>query len=147
MPYSHHVSTTPRGRVTVVTDSDELAREIRAGLAVCDLVTEVQRVPLDSCTDVVPSQADDEIPDLVIVAAASAGENADCVREIREADARRLVPVVALCRSGDPDLFECLDAGANGLVPLDCEGGVHAAVAGTAAFWLRHNRLLRALDA
>jgi len=133
--------------VAVVADDDALFRDIQAGLAVCPLATQVRRVPLASCTQVVPTHEDEETPDLVIVAAGSGRESAECVREIRVSDARRLVPLVALCVMGDPDLVACLDAGANGLVPVDGVGGVPEAVAETAAFWLAHNRLLRALDA
>jgi len=146
MPTQFHRSTEPRGRVVLVADCEALERELRASLAACEALRSLHRVPLAACSEVVPPEGSLDFPDLVIVAGESVEISADCVREIRASDHRRIVPLVVLCRTGDAGLQACLDAGANGLLPSDAEGGLPAAVLAAASFWLAHNLLLRAHD-
>jgi len=144
MPFRDHVTTSPIGRVAIVTDSPRVAYEAASGLRTSDVGAHADVLPLDDCTAAIPVGSDAELPDLVVVAAATAEGCVGCLKALRERDPRRVVPMVALCASNDPNLQACLDAGANGLLPSDAEGGVAAAVAAAASFWLVHNRLLRA---
>jgi len=82
-------------------------------------VTQVELMPIDACDLAVPADSIGALPDLVVVSAGGAMESADCVREIRAKDPRRLVPVVVLCVHSEPGLQACLNAGANGLLPTD----------------------------
>jgi len=144
MPHRAFVTTGPVGRLALITDSPRLAHEAAAALRTAPQVSETIVFPIKECVEAVAVREDAELPDVVLVAGTTATESSRCVAAIRAVDDRRIVPVVVLCASADPDLQACLDAGANALLPSDSPGGVPAAIGALSQFWLAHNRLLRA---
>jgi len=144
MPHRAFFTTGPTGRLALVTDRPEVERAAAEALRCAPVPSETLVLPIDECAHALSDREDAELPDVVLVAGASAESSARCVAELRAQDERRIVPIVVLCPSDDPDLQACLRAGANAVLPSDSPGGVAEAIGALARFWLSHNRLLRA---
>jgi len=78
-------------------------------------------------------------PSLVIIEGPTPSNTAECIRSLRATDPNRRHAILALTTSDDPSTEACLQAGCNGIVPIDGLGGRSGAVAVAARYWLTYN--------
>ncbi|MHC4609850.1 MAG: response regulator [Planctomycetota bacterium] len=115
---SRHVQEVRAGlRVLVVEDDSDHAQLIELALQDCG-ISKITVLPSGEAAVqmlIHPHREKDQQPQLVLLDLRLPGiSGVDVVREIRAASSTRSVPVVILsCCSGDTDVADCLDAGAN----------------------------------